>query len=300
MLLVRPSHPCDLQVGLGLGHSLLSLTSSTGRSAVAVEHFGGTGVVLGAHAHATRITVSNQRVRRVSSGAPMFVDGVVYVGLALPSVDTLFKDASYRTLLNRNVRPLLSALRRLRCAAVYLGRDWISAGPSSGRRALFGLGFEVTRPGTVLVEAIGSLRSELRVPREEATDLELALQRYGTRPTLPLTEVTSDPVAWIESLRLALCEEVGAGRPSQLEHVQPLPVSERDEGWTALGTTLEVPIGYLERTTKDGAVRVGGDLLTGGYCLEDLERGLELHEDAPIDGATWSDVKAILRQTRPV
>ncbi len=298
-MLVRPTQPCGLRDGLGLGQSLLNLVSSTGRLALAVEKLGGRGLVLGAHAHAPRITVSSQLARRVSSGAPLLVDDAVYVGLALPSVDTLFKDASSRTLLNRNVRPLLGALRRLRCPAVYLGRDWISAGPSSGRRALFGLGFEVTRAGVVLVEAIGSLRSELRVPREEATDLELALQRFGTRPTLPLVEVAADPSAWIESLRSALCEEVAAGRPLELVQVEPQTVPE-PEGWTALGTTLEVPIGYLECTTKQGAVRVGGDLLTGRYCLEDLERGVEPNEDAPIDGATWSDVKAILRRTPSV
>jgi len=65
--------------------------------------------------------------RRLSGGPTLFLaPGALHLALFLPSPSSLVPDADVPRLLNRHLRPLLRALRRLGLPAMYPGRDWIA------------------------------------------------------------------------------------------------------------------------------------------------------------------------------
>jgi hypothetical protein len=281
---------------LHIGSTLLS---ATGRETVGllVEPFAGEGVVLGGVVHRPRVlregTLST--VRRASTGASVNVSDGLYVGCVLPSIDWAYEDATPRTVLNRNVRPLLAALRAARVQASYLGRDVVSVvDDRRALRAAFVLGFDVLPDGRLLIEAIGSARSDLAIPASSATDLELGTKRFAGKETLRL-EALGEMVD--------LAERVAAGLATVLElhRLVVRPMVELDPAppepqRSPLAPPREVPIGWLELLEDEaGALALGGDLLVARYALEQAATG-EVPGDAPIDGASWADVTELLRR----
>lgn len=280
---------------LHLGSALLG---ATGRDAVGlvVEPFVGEGVVLGAVAHGPRLLrgAALATVRRASTGASLHVSDGLYVGLVLPSIDWAYDDTTTRTVLNRNVRPLLGALRAARVQASYLGRDFVSVvDDRQTRRAALAMGFDVLPDGRLLLEAIGSARSDLSIPAASATDLELGTKRFGGKETRRL-EALGDVAA--------LAERVAEGLATVLE-VEPketplidLGVAPVERPLTPLGPPHEVPIGWLEALEDaDGALTIGGDVLVARHALARAATG-DVPADAPIDGASWADVTELLRR----
>lgn len=284
---------------LHLGRALLA---TTGPDAVGilVEAFVGGGVVLGAVAHAPRLLrlggAEIPTVRRASTGASLHVSGGVYVGFVLPSIDWAHDDATARTVLNRNVRPLLGALRASRVQASYLGRDFVSVlDERQTRRAALGLGFDVLPDGRLLLEAIGSACSDLAIPPESASDLELGTRRFGAKETRRL-EALGDPVDLAESIARGLATVLDVDLAEAPLGELGLPEAERD--LTSSGRPLEVPIGWLEALRdSEGGLALGGDVLVARHALAEAAAGAE-PSDAPIDGASWADVSELVRRTR--
>jgi hypothetical protein len=281
---------------LHLGRALLA---ATGPDAVGLltEAFVGEGVVLGAAVHGPRVLRSDRlvpTVRRATTGAPVHVSGGLYVGLVLPSIDWAYEDATARTVLNRNVRPLLAALRTSRVQASYLGRDFVSVvDERQTRRAALALGFDVLPDGRLLLEAIGSVCSDLAIPSGSASDLELGTRRFGGKETRRL-EALGDPGELAESVARGLTSALDLA-PAEVRLTE-LGAPEAERALAPLGRPLEVPIGWLEALQDpSGELVLGGDLLVARHALDQAASG-SVPSEAPIDGASWADVGELLRR----
>ena len=288
MLLVRSARPLDLADPFGA--DLLDLTAESQRVSLTVEALDGRGIVLGRHVGAARVAGSRASglARRVSSGAPLFLDRGVYAAFAVPSIDHQFKDATPRNLLNRHVRPMLGALRACGLQATYLGRDWISVLAGGERRAMFAIGYEGLPSGEILFEFFASLQSDLRIPPAIASDLELATNRFGGRPTFAADNL-ADPGNFVERLRARLAEALASSSDPEEVLISPSSRLLRDPG-PCRGAPVEVPIGWLD-AFADG--RVGGDLMCASWVLDHAQHSRVAPEAALLDGATWADVMCV-------
>ncbi len=287
MLLVRSPHPLDLTNTFGA--DLLELAAESQRVSMAVEAIDGAGILLGRHVAASRVSSARATLaRRVTSGAPLFLDDGIYAAFAVPSIDHQFRDATPRNLLNRHARPMLAALRSCGLHATYLGRDWISIVVDGERRALFAIGYEGLPSGEILFEFVASRASSLRIPPEMAADLELATPRFGGRPTVPVAQLT-DARVFAEQLRESLAAALTASVDPEHLTLNPSSRSVRDPG-VPRGTPIEVPIGWLDAF---GEGRVGGDLLCASWVLDHAQHSSAAPESALLDGATWADVMCV-------
>ncbi|HTJ82999.1 MAG TPA: hypothetical protein VL400_14865 [Polyangiaceae bacterium] len=230
-------------------------------------------------------------LRRSTTGAAAFVDGGLLVSIALPSIDAIHRDATPRTILNRNVRPLLAGFRGAGIAATYLGRDFLSA----QRRPLAALGIDGTRSGALLVEALASERAPFALPRAAVTDLEAGTPRLRGLEPVGLAEVARG--ASIEGIAAAVLEGIAARLGAEIERREVSAIPEappRDsrsplDGPVKLFAPQPIPMGWLDLALVGGLPWIGGDVLAPTYALG---HSFELaHPDVPMEGAEWEDVR---------
>lgn len=287
--------------------ALLGRAASEGRAYGAVVGVEGPAVVLGRHQVASRVLadfdVAATRcdvVRRASSGTAAFVgERGLFVSLALPDVATLFADASPRVLLNRNVRPMLRALRRAGLAGSYFGREWLSA----GREPVALVGFEQVGPvGAVLVEALFHGPGSAALADALVSADERALDRTRGHALCELDEASQRELEahlveelGVMDVSLVSCGDfVGAPTNSTGAGVVTSPREPVPPG-LELEPPRRVPIGHLEVARDGRRVWLGGDVLAPTWVLRALERGRPVSDVlAPIEGARLDDLLAAL------
>lgn len=126
-------------------------------------------------ASALRTGTTLPRSRRFSGGPALFLSpGTLVARLSLPSCTALVPDADPPRLVNRHVRPLLQALRRLGFSASYPGRDWVAV----QHIPLAWIGFAHHA-------ASGVCAVEFVLPYDEPFDLPSSLSAYPSPDTAP-------------------------------------------------------------------------------------------------------------------
>lgn len=297
---------------LRVGPALVDVARRELVPAFAASLIEGPAVLLGLHQRAERVLEGAACraggvaiFRRATSGTAAFVGRRALVfSLALPGVAALFPDASPRTLLNRNVRPLLRGLSAAGALAHYFGREVVSV----RKRPAVLLGFDVGEDGAVLVEAIAGLEEPFALPAALASEDERALDRFAGRAPLALAEVLSAGTTpeWVarcvaEAFAARGSSAVTAvGALSGLLAPDPLASGSRSPDSADLlpaGAVLldpvRIPIGWLERVSVPGAgLWLGGDVLAPRFVLDRLAAvaGGHGHTDdldaLPIDGVS--------------
>lgn len=311
---ILPTQQRSLADALNIGPALLQADTALALGASVVV---GPAVVLGAMQRAGRVVdlaaCASARVpvmRRTTTGTAAWIGGTgLVLTLVLPHVAAIAEDATFRTLLNRNVRPLLRAFTRTGVTANYFGREWISS--KLGPIAL--LGFDVTREGAVLIEAFVGGSEPIAIPDELVALDERALDRFmGKTPTclravLPNFQCSD----FAERLVAAVANQVddaGASPVSAEEIAGQKGTSTfrevtRDDDPLPSGFhphSLErVPIGFIETAVSaDEPTKrwLGGDVLAPRWLYEDLARNphVELPEAIAIDGAKLEDFTRVL------
>ncbi len=228
-------------------------------------------------------------VRRASTGAAVSVDGGVLVTFAVPTVDHVHRDATPRTALNRNIRPLLAGLRHAGLVATYLGRDFVSV----ERRPIGSIGLDGLRSGALSIELLFTARGSLRPPPDWVTDLESGTERFRGLASLALEERCSDLERLASDVLEGIADRLGAERESREVDAVPLagvdgPKSPLSEGALRF-EPLPIPMGWLDLALVDGLPWIGGDLLAPAYALGHSFPFGGSH--VPMEGAVWDDVR---------
>jgi hypothetical protein len=245
--------------------------------------------------------------RRMTSGTAAYIgEQAIVWTLALPRVDSIYPDASMRTLLNRNVRPFLRGLRRAAgSAAHYFGREWISVGSPDPRPAAL-LGFEVSPRGAVLIEVIAGVDASLAIPTALATEEERAVDRWLGKAPAGLGELSrrgGDPLAFAQMVM----ETVASACPFPIKDAPPQatlrlldsprsPLMER----LVPGPGLRVPIGWLDTgiNPATGEVWLGGDALVSAHVCLGIARGDPDPGEVALEGASIADLHEAVRRAR--
>lgn len=311
---ILPTQQRSLADALNLGPTLLRADAAL---ALAVSVVTGPAVVLGAMQRAGRVvdlaacaSAHVPVMRRATTGTGAWMGGTgLVLTLVLPHVAAIAEDATFRTLLNRNVRPLLRAFTRTGVTANYFGREWISN--KLGPIAL--LGFDVTREGAVLIEAFVGGSEPIAIPDELVAPDERALDRFMGKPPTCLHAVLpnfqcSDFAQRLVAAVANQVDDAGASHVWEEELVGQNGVHTSrevtcDDDPLPFGfspRTLErVPIGYIETavSSDEPAKRwLGGDVLAPRWLYEDLARNphVELPGAIAIDGAKLEDLTRAL------
>src|SRR5690606_38531596 len=139
----------SVERALSLGRGALEGVGPSVSAVVVSAAMRGDARVLGAYQRAEDAVASRAPTLRRATGGPAVVagEGVLYLALALRDASTLMECPRDRVL-NRNVRAVLGALRRLRANAHYFGRELVSV----ERRPAGLLGWTRTSRGAVLLE----------------------------------------------------------------------------------------------------------------------------------------------------
>ncbi len=305
---------------LALGPTLLARATQVDTAHFALSLVEGPAVVLGAVQRAGRVVdleacrrAGIPVLRRATTGTAAWIGGrAIIVTLALPHVAALFPDATPRTLLNRNVRPLLKGFTRAGTLAHYFGRAWITL----QKRPAALLGFDVAPSGAVLVEAFVGHDASIALPDDLTTEDERAIDRFLGKKPAALAEISPFASRDLEGFARAVLE----GFLQRTEHVastltlaaheldtrpfRPIEIA-RDpvpEG-LILRPAVRVPIGWIEGAvapaTGGGARRVwlGGDVLAPRWALDRIAEGAlgETNDDTPLpeialEGATIAEL----------
>jgi hypothetical protein len=211
---------------------------------------------------------------RASGGAPVLVGpGSIWVQLALARPDALVACDAER-LLNRYVRPLLSALTRTSALAHYFGRDWVSA----SKRPVAYVGFaHDSGTGRALFEAIVAVTTPFAAPD--------AAGRASFRGQAPATlaDVARHPPDLARVADAIVDAYASAYDRSVL--VVADDARDADDGpagadfpWSA---TAEEPMGQIG-AGRDGAgrLRVGGELMASRDAMTALASALDVLDAA--------------------
>lgn len=289
--------PCAPEAALARSSALLD-AARDGACRLAASVVEGGALVLGARQRAGRVAdlaaceASGVTVlRRRTTGAAVVLPARSIVwSLSLPHVAALFADAALDTLLNRNVRLLLKGLVAAGAQAAYFGRDHIAV----RHRPAVALGYEVTRDGRVLLEALAGYDGPAVIASRRTKD-PVALSACVAPSWTPSTLAR-------EVIERA-AERAGADlvweEPSTVEplafvrdELDPLPAG------SAPLATVDVPIGVVEGATGPW---LGGDALTATWWLDALAvaltEGSELPRPPVLEGARVSDLLATLRSS---
>ncbi len=234
--------------------------------------------VLGAYQRredALAADVSAPVFRRATGGpAAVLGEGVLYLALGLNDASALMECPKERVL-NRNVRPLLSALRRLGGAAHYFGREHLSL----DRRPAGLVAWTRTRGGAVLLELfLGASRSFALEEAEHALSPS-APRMMGKTPITAAELLGKAPTA--TELAQACAEACATMR--QLEIVPgafvPTPVAEEVPSELRWSSPREVPIGFVR----------------AGLAIDDGAIDDEAITDAALTGDFFQDADAVDR-----
>jgi hypothetical protein len=246
---------------LALGARALSWSESTGTPALVSAAFTADTLVLGKLQREdtlrTRSAASFDHVRRRSTtGTEAQLRGaVLYHALSLPRVDTLYPDASARTLLNRNLRAVLRGYAAAGVPLRYFGTEVL---------ALLGhpvalVGYDQVASGAVLIEVLLGLDEPcvIRPALERAAPAALSVVM---RRELDPAELLARAVSGIVE-RLQLTAQ-GLELPSLAFEAPPPPAG--------VPSAVSIPLGVVEAVTAP-RVRFSGDLLVGCAALSRVE-----------------------------
>jgi len=298
---------------LALGPALVERAEQAQATHLALSLVDGAAVVLGAAQRAGRVVdlaACARRgipiLRRATTGTAAWLGGRgLVVTLVLPHVAALVADATPRTLLNRNVRPLLGALTRAGMLAHYFGREWITL----RRRPAALLGFDVAASGAVLVEAFVGYDASIALPDEITTESERAVDRFLGKKPASLVELSTDAPLDLDRFAHALLDALrtrteptittSAIGADELD-TRPFTPIERaldpvPEG-LLLQPAVRVPIGWIESAVEPESARrawLGGDVLAPRWALARIAtRGDAGLSEIALEGATMGDLLA--------
>jgi hypothetical protein len=212
-------------------------------------------------------------VQRRTTGGPLVVagEGTLYLALALRRADSLMECPRDRVL-NRNVRPILAALRALGANAHYFGRDFVSV----DRRPAGFLGWARERDGAVLVEVVlGATRSF--APRDEELGVRPATRMLGKEP---ITLAGAMQVPSATDLANALARACAALRPFAIEAHAPAPKPRLVTEPPAVrwSSPREIPIGIVRAGVAVGASGKITDAILAGDFFQDADAPARLHD----------------------
>jgi hypothetical protein len=308
-VLMVPFSRRPIEHALHAGPALLQAARGAGAACFAASLVEGPAVLLGQHQRAARVLdlAEARRMaipvfRRRTAGTAAFAgERALVFTLALPRITALFPDASFRTLLNRHVRPFLRGLTAAGTLAHYFGREWVS----SRRRPVLLLGFDVEPDGAVLVEAIAGFDHSIALPPSLASGDERSLDRFTCHVPAALSELLPEGTA-PETVARCIADAIAARAPTAATPAADL-LSEPPAGSFTVdlssddpvppGATLlapaRIPIGWLERAAMPGGspLWLGGDVLAPRHVLDRISAaaasGME-HDlyasDLPLEG----------------
>lgn len=314
-MFIAPFTRRTIEHSLHAGGALVQAAREAGAATFAASLVEGPAVLLGRHQRAARVVDLAEAARRGipvfrrrTAGTAAFASGRTLVfTLALPRVTTLFPDASYRTLLNRNVRPFLKGLSAAGALSHYFGREWVS----SQRRPVLLLGFDVEPDGAVLIEAIAGFDHPFSLPPSLASEDERSLDRFTGHPPAALSELLPEGKT-PESVAQCLADAIAARAPTarmERPDLLPAPPAPDPAGDLSLldpvppGASLlppvRMPIGWLERAALPGSAPLwlGGDVLAPRWGLDRIAAaaaGIQDHElntmDVPLEGVSLPEL----------
>jgi hypothetical protein len=290
----------DLERALGLAHAALALAEQ-GRAALLSASFETEALVLGALQREDTLRLRSPTsfdgvvARRATTGTEARLSGaVLYHALALPTVSTLFADASARTLLNRNLRAVLRGYTVAGVPLRYFGTEVLAL-----------LGQPVALVGYDQAES-GAILLEIWLGLEQPCVVRPALQREP--PVALYRALRSEPPAH-ELLQRAvrgIVDKLGAST----ETVSPASVPLAAARFEGAPSSVSIPLGVVEATVAP-RVCISGDLLVGTAALRRVEQAAQLMLDsgaplsadvlaplqgAPLDGARPADVLQALER----
>jgi hypothetical protein len=291
----------DLNGALELGGRALAWTETHGRALLASASFTAQALVLGSLQREDTLPARSPArfdggvARRFSTGTEAQLDGaVLYHALALPRVDALYRDASARTLLNRNLRAVMRGYAAAGVPFRYFGTEVLAV---LGHPVAL-VGYDQTASGAVLIEVLIGLENPCVVrpalKREPPAALYPLLRRSPPAHDLLLTAVAGI----VDRLGVTATDVAAALPASATANCQLLTAN------SAAPATVAIPLGVVEAVVTP-AVSITGDLLVGRAALERFEaratetlaRGdtpshdlLTAFDGAPIDGARPPDL----------
>ena len=302
----------DLSTALELGGRALEWTETHGRALLASASFTAQALVLGRLQREETLRARSparfdvQVARRATTGTEAQLEGaVLYHALALPRVDALFSDASARTLLNRNLRPLLRGYAAAGVPFRYFGTEVLAV---LGHPVAL-VGYDQTAAGAVLIEVLIGLENPCVVrpalKREPPAALYPLLRRSP-----PAHELLLAAVNGVVDRLGAIPSDVAASLPpaSATANCQ-LPTAN-----SPMPATVSIPLGVVEATVTPH-VRITGDLLAGRAALRRFEQRaaeavasgekpssawLTALDGAPLDGARPEDLLQALALLVPL
>lgn len=262
----------DVARALGAGRAAHASTSGATPAIVYAASLRGDARVLGRYQREEDALAGEVRARvpvhRRATGGPTGVagEGTLYVALALSSASALMECPRERVL-NRNVRPLLSALRQLGVVAHYFGREFVSV----ERRPAALVAWTREPRGAVLIEALLGVERAYAVPEDELGIRPASPRMLGKEP-ITLAEAGARPAP--RALAEALARACAAMSPLELEERAPAPPPPeleepaRIERWSS---AREAPIGLLRAGLTMDARGAIEDAALAGDFLQDAD-----------------------------
>jgi hypothetical protein len=299
----------DLGAALGLGGVALAWAEEHGAPLLASACCEASSIVLGAlQREGTLRQRSSARfelgvARRRTTGTEAELEGaVLYHALALPSVDALYRDASTRTLLNRNLRAVLRGYAAAGVPLRYFGTEVL---------ALLGhpvalVGYDQNASGAVLIEVLIGLEKPCVVRpalKREAPAALLGIVRSDEAPR----DFLGRAVAGIVE-RLAATSRDVAAELSNAAVAAPHTAAAPED--SAAPASVTIPLGVVEAVVAP-RVRLSGDLLASTAALSRVEALVQAAlgsggvldeavlaplQGAPLDGARPADLLEALRR----
>ena len=297
----------DLGGALELGGRALAWTEAQGRPLLVSASLNTEALVLGALQREDTLRSRSsarfdvQLACRFSTGTEAQLSGaVLYHALTLPRVDTLFNDATPRTLLNRNLRAILQGYTAAGVPLRYFGTEVL---------ALLGhpvalVGYDQTASGAILLEVIIGLENPCVVRSALKRQPPAALYRLLRAAPTPqdlLTRAVAGSVARLG----ATVVDITASLPSA-----QTVVASPDE--SSPPASVAIPLGVVEAVTSP-RVRITGDLLVSTAALAQVEALAQAALDAgaaiseavlaplraaALDGARPPDLLSALQNAR--
>jgi hypothetical protein len=281
---------------LGLAPAALRAAEALGEPVLVTSLLAGGGAVLGALQR--REGVAGKPSSRSTTGPRAWIAAqALHHAFALPWLGSLAPDATPRNLLNRYIRGFLRGYSKLGVPAQYFGREYFCL----ARRPCGLIGYDVTAGGALLLELFVGLDAPVLEPSDAKERPVSLFEALGK----------NEPHAFVASIHAGLAAKWSLEfAPITLE--PEAPPSLRD----ALGDYVRrrVPIGWLEATAivddESAVVRLAGDILCSRAAVEAVESrataallaGRDVDDsvlaplaDGPLDGATVSDVQAVLQ-----
>jgi hypothetical protein len=208
-------------------------------------------------------------VLRRETGGPAVVagEGLVYLALALRDASTLMPCPRDRVL-NRNVRPILGALRRIGASAHYFGREFVSV----EKRPLGLVAWTRRAGGAVLLESVLGIDRPYVVPHEEQPLVLSSAHALGKVP-ITLSEVLASPPS-AEALAQACAAACASMTPLEIGRAQVAPRSSEPSfvheamRWSR---PHEVPIGFVRAGLARDARGVVLDAVLAGDFFQDAD-----------------------------